>query len=90
MARAITPEWSPDIGWSRSPGVPTSVEVASEYRYRQSVVRCPNTLVVTISQSGETADTLAALRGSKDRALLSRLNRKRTGEFVGAREQIWC
>lgn len=42
-------------------GVPCSVEVASEYRYRTSV---PNrkTLVVTISQSGETADTLAALR----------------------------
>jgi glucosamine--fructose-6-phosphate aminotransferase (isomerizing) len=37
------------------------VEVASEYRYRDSVPR-PNTLVVTITQSGETADTLAALR----------------------------
>jgi glutamine---fructose-6-phosphate transaminase (isomerizing) len=41
--------------------IPTSVEVASEYRYRDSVPH-PNTLVVTISQSGETADTLAALR----------------------------
>ncbi|TAG76146.1 MAG: glutamine--fructose-6-phosphate transaminase (isomerizing) [Burkholderiales bacterium] len=41
--------------------VPCSVEVASEYRYRDSVPH-PNTLVVTISQSGETADTLAALR----------------------------
>ena len=42
-------------------GIPTQVEVASEYRYRKSV---PNskTLVVTITQSGETADTLAALR----------------------------
>ena len=42
-------------------GIPTQVEVASEYRYRDSV---PNarTLVVTITQSGETADTLAALR----------------------------
>ena len=40
--------------------VPTSVEIASEYRYRDSVM-LPNTLVVTISQSGETADTLAAL-----------------------------
>ena len=45
--------------------VPTSVEVASEYRYRSTVVR-PGTLLVTISQSGETADTLAALRGAKD------------------------
>ncbi len=41
--------------------VPTQVEIASEYRYRESVPN-PNTLVVTISQSGETADTLAALR----------------------------
>jgi glucosamine--fructose-6-phosphate aminotransferase (isomerizing) len=41
--------------------IPTQVEVASEYRYRRSVPN-PRTLVVTISQSGETADTLAALR----------------------------
>ena len=41
--------------------VPTQVEIASEYRYRESVPD-PRTLVVTISQSGETADTLAALR----------------------------
>ncbi|WHZ13057.1 MAG: Glutamine--fructose-6-phosphate aminotransferase [isomerizing] [Burkholderiaceae bacterium] len=41
--------------------IPTQVEVASEYRYRDSVPN-PATLVVTISQSGETADTLAALR----------------------------
>ena len=40
---------------------PTQVEVASEYRYRDSVPN-PKTLVVTITQSGETADTLAALR----------------------------
>ncbi|MFZ9334648.1 MAG: glutamine--fructose-6-phosphate transaminase (isomerizing) [Burkholderiaceae bacterium] len=44
--------------------VPTQVEIASEYRYRESVPN-PNTLVVTISQSGETADTLAALRHAK-------------------------
>ena len=41
-----------------------NVEVASEFRYRKTVVR-PNTLFVTISQSGETADTLAALRDAK-------------------------
>ena len=41
--------------------IPTQVEVASEYRYRDSVPN-PRCLVVTISQSGETADTLAALR----------------------------
>ncbi|CAN5672637.1 glutamine--fructose-6-phosphate transaminase (isomerizing) [soil metagenome] len=41
--------------------IPTQVEIASEYRYRDSVPD-PKTLVVTITQSGETADTLAALR----------------------------
>lgn len=41
--------------------IPVDVEIASEYRYRTSVPD-PNTLVVTISQSGETADTLAALK----------------------------
>lgn len=41
--------------------IPVSVEIASEYRYRDSVPN-PRTLVVTISQSGETADTLAALK----------------------------
>jgi len=42
-------------------GIPTSVEIASEYRYRESVA-LPGTLVLTISQSGETADTIAALQ----------------------------
>jgi len=45
-------------------GIPCNVEVASEYRYRRSVV-VPGTLFVTISQSGETADTLAALQMAK-------------------------
>ena len=45
-------------------GVPCSVEVASEYRYRQPVIS-DDTLFVTISQSGETADTLAALRNAQ-------------------------
>ncbi|MFZ4498484.1 MAG: glutamine--fructose-6-phosphate transaminase (isomerizing) [Burkholderiales bacterium] len=45
-------------------GVPCNVEVASEYRYRTSVPD-PRQLVVTISQSGETADTLAALRHAR-------------------------
>ena len=45
-------------------GIPCNVEIASEYRYRQSVPN-PRTLVVTISQSGETADTLAALQHAK-------------------------
>ena len=45
-------------------GVACNVEIASEFRYRRPVVR-PNSLLVTISQSGETADTLAALRLAK-------------------------
>ena len=45
-------------------GVPCSVEIASEYRYRQSVPN-PRCLIVTISQSGETADTIAALKYAK-------------------------
>ena len=48
--------WLEDIA-----GIPTQVEIASEYRYRTSVPN-PNTLIVVVSQSGETADTLAALR----------------------------
>ncbi|UTW05915.1 glutamine--fructose-6-phosphate transaminase (isomerizing) [Pseudomonas benzenivorans] len=45
-------------------GVPCQIEVASEFRYRKVVVQ-PDTLFVSISQSGETADTLAALRNAK-------------------------
>lgn len=50
--------------WYEDMGVPCSVELASEYRYRSQVVP-PGTLLVTVSQSGETADTLAALRKAK-------------------------
>ena len=46
-------------------GIPCSVEVASEFRYRKPVVH-PNSLIVTISQSGETADTLAGLRLARE------------------------
>ena len=45
-------------------GIPTTVEIASEYRYRTSVPD-PRTMVVTITQSGETADTLAALKHAR-------------------------
>ncbi|MBU1363657.1 MAG: glutamine--fructose-6-phosphate transaminase (isomerizing) [Gammaproteobacteria bacterium] len=48
----------------RIAGVPCNVEIASEYRYRTSVPN-PRQLIVAISQSGETADTLAALRHAK-------------------------
>lgn len=50
-------------GWSR---IPCEVEVASEFRYRNPIVT-PSTLVVAVSQSGETADTLAAIRDARIR-----------------------
>lgn len=52
--------------------LPCSVEIASEYRYRSPAVP-KNTLFVSISQSGETADTLAALRAAKERKYVSTL-----------------
>ncbi|MCM8921607.1 MAG: glutamine--fructose-6-phosphate transaminase (isomerizing), partial [Candidatus Thiodiazotropha sp.] len=58
--------------WLEEIGVHCSVEVASEFRYRQVVVP-DNTLFVTISQSGETADTLAALRGAESQGYLGSL-----------------
>ena len=54
-------------------GLPCTVEIASEYRYRSPVVP-DNTLFVTISQSGETADTLAALRAAKEAGYISTLS----------------
>ncbi len=51
-------------------GIPCNVEVASEFRYRNPVIT-DDTLVVSISQSGETADTLAALRNLKERTELT-------------------
>ena len=58
-AALLTRYWSESIA-----GIPCDVEVASEFRYRRSVVK-PGTLFVSISQSGETADTLAALHLAK-------------------------
>nr|MBV6629877.1 glutamine--fructose-6-phosphate transaminase (isomerizing) [Oceanococcus sp. HetDA_MAG_MS8] len=52
--------------------LPVQVELASEYRYREPVVP-PNTLFITLSQSGETADTLAALRYAKQAGYLATL-----------------
>ncbi len=59
--------WLEDIA-----GIPTTVEIASEYRYRRSVPD-PRTLVVTITQSGETADTLAALKHARSLGMLHTL-----------------
>lgn len=63
VARYWLEEWA---------GIPCQVEVASEYRYR-SVVVPENTLFVTISQSGETADTMAALHAAKEAGYLNTL-----------------
>jgi glucosamine--fructose-6-phosphate aminotransferase (isomerizing) len=65
--------------------IPTQVEVASEYRYRDSV---PNarTLVVTISQSGETADTLAALRHAQSLGMSNTLTICNVGTSAMVRE----
>ncbi|HEX3123569.1 MAG TPA: glutamine--fructose-6-phosphate transaminase (isomerizing) [Rhodanobacteraceae bacterium] len=53
-------------------GIPCNVEIASEYRYREAVVPA-DTLFVTVSQSGETADSLAALKLAKSKGYLSTL-----------------
>jgi len=59
-AGLITKYWLENIA-----GIPCHVDIASDYRYRRIIVQ-PGTLFVTISQSGETADTLAALRYAKE------------------------
>ena len=53
-------------------GIPCDVEIASEYRYRASIAD-PSTMVVTISQSGETADTIAALKHATSRGMTKTL-----------------
>jgi glucosamine--fructose-6-phosphate aminotransferase (isomerizing) len=58
--------------WLEDLGVPCQVEVASEFRYRKRAAQ-PDTLLLTISQSGETADTLAALRNLKAGEFLASL-----------------
>jgi glucosamine--fructose-6-phosphate aminotransferase (isomerizing) len=65
--------------------IPTQVEVASEYRYRDSVPN-PRTLVVTISQSGETADTLAALRHAQSLGMQHTLTICNVGTSAMVRE----
>lgn len=59
--------------WAESiAGIPCSVEIASEYRYRKAVVS-PGTLFVSISQSGETADTLAAMQIARQQGYVGTL-----------------
>ncbi|MDQ6681377.1 MAG: glutamine--fructose-6-phosphate transaminase (isomerizing) [Pseudomonadota bacterium] len=69
--------------------IPTSVEVASEYRYRDSVPN-PRTLVVTITQSGETADTLAALKHARSLGMENTLTICNAGTSAMVRECRWA
>jgi glucosamine--fructose-6-phosphate aminotransferase (isomerizing) len=66
-------------------GIPCQVEIASEFRYRKAVV-APNTLFITISQSGETADTLAALHKAKNMGYLGSLTICNVAESALVRE----
>jgi glucosamine--fructose-6-phosphate aminotransferase (isomerizing) len=70
-------------------GIPCQVEVASEFRYRKVVVQ-PDTLFVSISQSGETADTLAALRNGKELGYLASLAICNVGISSLVRESDLC
>ncbi|NEX63158.1 glutamine--fructose-6-phosphate transaminase (isomerizing) [Noviherbaspirillum galbum] len=65
--------------------LPVNVEIASEYRYRDSVPN-PNSLVVTISQSGETADTLAALKHARSKDMVNTLTICNVGTSAMVRE----
>ncbi|NVJ50338.1 MAG: glutamine--fructose-6-phosphate transaminase (isomerizing) [Gammaproteobacteria bacterium] len=67
-AGMVAKYWCEDIA-----NIPCHIEIASEYRYRKSFVP-NNALFITISQSGETADTLAALRLAKDNGFMSSLS----------------
>jgi glucosamine--fructose-6-phosphate aminotransferase (isomerizing) len=70
-------------------GIPCQIEVASEFRYRKVVVQ-PDTLFVSISQSGETADTLAALRNGKELGYLASLAICNVGISSLVRESDLC
>ena len=69
-------------------GIRTQVEIASEYRYRVSVPN-PNALVVVVSQSGETADTLAALRYAKELGHHNTLAICNVSTSAMMRETLW-
>ena len=75
--------WLEDIA-----GIPTQVEIASEYRYRTTVPN-PKTLIVVVSQSGETADTLAALRHAKALGHLYTLAICNVASSAMVRETAW-
>lgn len=75
--------------WIEEAGVSCNVEVASEYRYRTPVVP-EGSLLITISQSGETADTLAALKGSREQGYIGSLTVCNVPESSLVRESDVC
>ena len=75
--------------WLEEMGMPCSIEVASEYRYRRVVVP-EKSLLITISQSGETADTLAALRGGRAQGYIGSLTVCNVPESSLVRESDVC
>ncbi len=79
-ASLVAKYWAEEIA-----NIPCQVEVASEFRYRDIFVP-KNTLFITISQSGETADTLAALRKAKELSFLSTLSICNVAESTMTRE----
>ena len=66
VARPGTQAWSASALSSNGLGIPVEVDLASEFRYRDPLVT-ENSLFIAVSQSGETADTLAALKEAKRR-----------------------
>ncbi len=70
--------------------IPTEVEIASEFRYRSPIIS-PNTLVIAISQSGETADTLAAVKEAKASGapVIALCNVKRSSLSRSATATLW-
>lgn len=79
-AAAVAQHW-----FERYAGLPCQIDIASEHRYRQRVVE-PDTLFVALSQSGETADTLAALRQAKQVGYVATLGICNVPESALARE----
>ena len=78
--------WSPNIGSSAWRALPVEIDIASEFRYREAPLR-KGDLAIFISQSGETADTLAALRYAKAQGAADALGRQRADFHHCARSE---